>query len=540
MSQVELPRTRRGALVEVLESRRLMAAGDVDAVVTATNTTTHGTGCGCGGCWRPPADAPEYTLSAAEVPAPLFRTKIDFLPLAATAIADGFRGDNGLSFGQRRNGLTYGWHTDNTGNVVGRTVVGAPPDSPYDSFGEFVGPGSWWAIAVPNGRYRVRIVMGDPQSRDARYKFEVEGVQALDYVPTVEEPWGAAVVEVNVKDGTLAMKGAPGGLNNKLALVEIAQIEPLGVTWADAPDLPARNGRVEPGVVQVGSKLYTFGGYRKSPDNQVTRAIDVLDFETSTWTRIGEIPAGAAESHAGIATDGEWVYWAGGQMGGGADLSLLEGTTSVWRYHIGTNAWERYVDLPEIRFAPGLVYVDGVLYLSGGDDASRSNATSTHWVLNTRSGNPSWESRAALPRAGDHKGVAVVNGVIYAIGGEDGHGTSYDQHADLFAYDRAADAWTRRASMPTSSSHFEGATLVIGNKILVMGGRTEEPNFTTSQVRVYDTALDQWTVLNPLPFDRLGGVAGTYNGRVYFTQGYSRQQGFATEAFWGELSGFGV
>ena len=43
----------------------------------------------------------------------------------------------------------------------------------------------------------------------------------IDYVPTAEEPWGAAVVTVNVKDGALAMKGSPGGLNNKLSLVEI-------------------------------------------------------------------------------------------------------------------------------------------------------------------------------------------------------------------------------------------------------------------------------------------------------------------------------
>ena len=503
-----------GPLVEPLESRRLMS-GDVELAAAPQGAT------------------PQAIVSP-------FHAKIDFLPITATSIRPGFRGDNGLQFGLRRNGLTYGWHANNVDNVVGRTVPGAPTDSPYDSFGEFVGPNSWWAIAVPNGRYRVRVVMGDPQSLDAHYKFEVEGVQALDYVPTAEEPWGAAVIEVNVKDGALAMKGAPGGENNKLSLVEITQIDPLAVTWTDATDLPARNGRVEPGVVQVGTKLYTFGGYRRSPDNQVTRAIDVLDFETNTWTQIGEIPGGIAESHAGIATDGEWIYWAGGQMGGGADLTALKGTNTVWRYHIATNTWERYIDLPEVRFAPAMVYLDGVLYLSGGDDESRSDATNTHWALNTRSTNPSWESRAPLPRVGDHKGVAVVNGIIYAMGGEDGHGTTYDQHADVFAYNPATDTWTRKASMPTPSSHFEGATIAIGTKILVMGGRIDFPDETTSQVRVYDTISDQWTVLNPLPFDRLGGVAGVYDGRVYFTQGYSRAQGFAAEAFWGDLSGFGV
>ncbi|HEV2295949.1 MAG TPA: kelch repeat-containing protein [Tepidisphaeraceae bacterium] len=539
MPQPDQQRVTRRPFVEMLEPRRLLSAGEADSVANAAQTATHGSGCGCAGCWRPPADAPEYQLSAAERAAPMFRAKIDFLPESATTIPDGFRGDNGLKFGRRPNGLTYGWHTDNRAKVIARANPNSPGEQ-FDSFGEFVGPKSWWAIAVPNGRYRVRVVMGDPFSLDAHYKFEVEGVKMIDYRPTADEPWVAGVVEVNVKDGALAMKGAPGGRNNKISLVEITQIAPLQVTWSDATDLPARNGRVEPGVVQVGNKLYVFGGYRRSPDNQVTRAMDVLDFETGKWTVLGSIPRGAAESHAGVATDGTWIYWAGGQLGGREDVTILRGTNAVWRYHIPTNTWERYVDLPEIRFAPALALYNGVLYLFGGDDASRSNATDTHWVSSTRSRNPSWESRAPLPRKGDHMGVAVVNGVIYSIGGEDGHGTTYDQHADVFAYDVHTQVWTRKASMPTPSSHFEGATLVIGTKILVMGGRTDLPNFTTAQVRVYDTELDQWTVLNPLPFDRLGGVSGIYNGRVYFTQGYSRVQGFAAEAFWGELSGFGV
>jgi N-acetylneuraminic acid mutarotase len=136
--------------------------------------------------------------------------------------------------------------------------------------------------------------------------------------------------------------------------------------------------------------------------------------------------------------------------------------------------------------------------------------------------------------------VAVVNGLIYTIGGEDNHGTTYNQHADVYAYDPTTDAWTRKADMPTPSSHFESAALVIGTKILIMGGRADLPNQQMKQVRVYDTISNQWSVLEPLPHDRLGGVAGFYNGRVYFTQGYSEEQGFAAEAFWGELSGFGV
>ena len=471
-------------------------------------------------------------------PATAFSSKIDFITETSTTITPGYKADIGRAFGPRRNGGVYGWHASNEANAVDRDAANSPDDR-YDTFNEFVGPGSWWAIAVPDGRYRVKLVMGDPTDFNRRDKMNVEGILALDHVPTAEEPWGVGVVDVNVSDGALAIQGAPGGLNNRIAFIEIQQIEPLNVTWTAAPEVNAPNARVEPGTVQVGNKLYRFGGYSRG-DNTVTRETSVLDFETGQWSLLAPLPKGAAQSHAGVVSDGEYIYWVGGQYGGSLDLSQLLAATAVYRYHIATDTWSRYVDIPEPRMAGGLALFNGVLYFSGGDDISRSNATSTHWALNTRSKNPSWVTRAPLPLAGDHKGTAVVDGIIYAIGGEDGHGTTYDQHADVFAYNPWTDTWTRKASMPTPSSHFEGATIVIGKKILVLGGRTQLPNYTTSQARVYDTEQNQWTILNSIPFDRLGPVGGIYNGRVFITNGYSRQQGMATESYWGDLEGFDV
>ena len=60
-------RRPNGPLVESLESRRLLAA------------------------------------DVAELTTPAFHAKIDFLPITAPAIAPGYRGDNGLQFGPRRN-----------------------------------------------------------------------------------------------------------------------------------------------------------------------------------------------------------------------------------------------------------------------------------------------------------------------------------------------------------------------------------------------------------------------------------------------------
>lgn len=466
-----------------------------------------------------------------------FAVKINFQTEATPGSPTGYRADIGRAYGVRKNGLSYGWHGSNEANAVQRNSPNSP-DIRYDGFNQFVGPGTWWAISVPNGRYHVRLVTGDPEDLNSYQKLFVEDRVIVDAAPSAQQRFIEGIVETNVTDGTIALTGVPGGMNNKVAFIEITQVAPLQVTWTDA-EVPARIARVEPGVVQVNDKLYVFGGYRKG-DLSVTRQTDVLDFATMTWSRLADIPRGAAESHAGVATDGTYIYWAGGQLGGHEDLSTLPGTNAVWRYHIPTNTWSRWHDIPEIRFGAALAYYDGGLYLSGGNDAGRVKATNTHWAISTTSRNPVWTPMAPLPRVGDHKGAAVVNGIIYAIGGEDNHGTTYNQHADVYAYNPRTNTWTRKANMPLASSHFEGATMVIGTKILVMGGRIDLPRERTAQVRVYDTLSDAWTVLNPLPFDRLGGVAGLYNGRVYFTNGYSSVQGMAAESWWGQLEGFGV
>ncbi|MGB7159996.1 MAG: kelch repeat-containing protein [Tepidisphaeraceae bacterium] len=508
--------------LENLESRRLMSAASSPVEVAG------GLVAGVVG---------PYEFAAAAPADPRFAVKINFQSESSPTVPAGYRADIGRTYGRRKNGLTYGWHGSNEFNAIDRNSPNSP-DARFDDFNQFVGPQAWWSIAVPNGRYRVHLMTGDPDDLNSYQKLNVEGRRIVDGAPSADQPFIEGTVEVIVSDGKIDITGAAGGLNNKVSYIEIAQIDTLQVNWSDA-EVPARISRVEPGSIQIGNKLYVFGGYRKG-DLSVTRSVDVLDFETMAWTQLAPIPKGAAESHAGIATDGTYIYWAGGQLGGEENLANLQATTAVWRYEIATNIWSRYIDLPDVRYAPAMVYLDGILYVSGGDDASRTDPTTTHWALDTRSASPAWANRAPLPKAGDHKGSAVVNGQIYAIGGEHGHGTTYVQHDEVFAYDPATDTWTQKASMPWGSSHFEGATLVIGTKILVMGGRVDFPYERTARVRVYDTVTDAWTSLNPLPFDRLGGTAGIFNGRVYFTNGYSSVQGIAGEAFWGDLIGFGV
>jgi N-acetylneuraminic acid mutarotase len=293
------------------------------------------------------------------------------------------------------------------------------------------------------------------------------------------------------------------------------------MSWkTGSPNAPI--GRVESGTVQVGSKLYIIGGYTNGYDS-TTRRMDICDLQSGTWSRGADLPSNGTQTHAGVACDGQYIYWAGGQNG---PKFSLDSRKTVWRYNLATRTWSRFVDLPDHRYGGALAYIQSrnELHYFGGDLADRETATTTHWMLDLDDANPTWSDRAALPRATDHLGHIVANDQVYLLGGEHDHGVTYQQHSDVYRYDPATDTYTRLADLPLASSHFEGGITLLNGEIFVMGGQVDDEALT-SQVRAYDIASDSWTLYSSLPEKRKGGVSWTLGGKIFYSGGDAYQNG---------------
>lgn len=470
-----------------------------------------------------------------------FDYQIDFQTASTPSVPAGYRSDVGGTYARRPNGLKYGWNDSHVSAARQRNDDDSP-DQRYDTFTHFSGDDAW-SIAVPNGRYVVRVVAGDPSHTDSNYKMDVEGQRVIDGRPRGANPWVEGAVEVVVRDKRITLTSAAGAENNKIAFIEIGRMKPgdTTITWTSEGAPRALRGASEPAVTQVGRRLFVMGGYVDGGDGPfnmpVSRRVEVYNLETQKWKRLRDMPAGAPETHMVQATDGTYIYSVGGQLGGGYG----PGTTQSWRYHIGTDTWERWVDFPQIQYLGAMSYVDGGLYFSGGNAADRATPVADHWAISTTSRNPRWVRRAPLPEPGDHQSRAVVNGKIYSIGGEEGHaGVDFDpeptyvQHNYLFEYDPKTDVWTRKADLPIAASHSEGTTLVLGTKIVVMAGLLG-PERHSASVRVYDTLTDEWSLLADLPDARIGPAAAVWRGRIYFSLGYSPKLGFPTESYYGTL-----
>ena len=162
---------------------------------------------------------------------------------------------------------------------------------------------------------------------------------------------------------------------------------------------------------------------------------------------------------------------------------------------------------------------------------SGANMTENSWVTKT----PMHFTRANI-------GVAVVNGQIYAIGGDNGTeignvspGTSMTMNVVNVneAYNPSSDTWVSAAPMPTARALF--GTAVYQNKIYCIGGYSgkvvfigpeswnwETKYYDISANEVYDPATNTWATKASLPTPRYSSATNIVNGKIYFIGGYTK------------------
>jgi hypothetical protein len=151
----------------------------------------------------------------------VFSATVNFAP-AGVPVPTGYQADTGAPYGARGGGRTYGWNTDNSANARDRNAAGSP-DQRYDTFNHMQKPGgaTRWEIAVPDGRYLVHVVAGDPNNVDSTYRLTVEGQPAVSGTPSGAQHWFEGTVIVTVSDGRLTVANGAGAANDKLNYIDI-------------------------------------------------------------------------------------------------------------------------------------------------------------------------------------------------------------------------------------------------------------------------------------------------------------------------------
>ena len=84
----------------------------------------------------------------------------------------------------------------------------------------------------------------------------------------------------------------------------------------------------------------------------------------------------------------------------------------------------------------------------------------------------SWTTKAPMPTARWGLAAGVVNGILYAVGGDPNFGPLLNT---VEAYDTETDTWTAKSSMPTARSNL--ATRVVNGVLYAVGGENIDNMF---------------------------------------------------------------
>jgi N-acetylneuraminic acid mutarotase len=325
-------------------------------------------------------------------------------------------------------------------------------------------------------------------------------------------PWSLAAVPVALVLALLAASCGPGP-TNAFTYSSITK-QPYSVTEAQGE--------------LVGGKLYSFGGFDilKACCTPTDRAYAYTP--GGGWTALRNMP-NRGVTHAGMTTDGTNVFYAGGYIADAAWTGQVFGTKAVWRYNVAANTYTALPDLPLERAGGQLEFLDGWLHFFGGTNKARTADVPDHWALQLSDLGAGWQRRASISNARHHMGSAVLNGHIFAIGGQHHHDARLMTQGTVEEYDPATDRWTTRASIPKPRGHISSATFVLHGRIVVAGGETSHGT-RIADVNAYDPGCGCWASLTPLPSNVASGVAGPYSGGFFYTGGGWRGGWRATPA----------
>jgi N-acetylneuraminic acid mutarotase len=138
----------------------------------------------------------------------------------------------------------------------------------------------------------------------------------------------------------------------------------------------------------------------------------------------------------------------------------------------------------------------------------------------------SWETKASMPTARSSLQGAALNGVLYAIGGNNGRDTPIVE-----AYNPTTNTWSSVASLNQTNyggdtGRYAGSAVAVNGKLYMMGGWTNSPPLPSNTLSIYNPNTNTWSAGPTIPGSGYtacteAGVIGSKNlsvGRLQWLQ----------------------
>ncbi|OGX06292.1 MAG: hypothetical protein A2Z88_00590 [Omnitrophica WOR_2 bacterium GWA2_47_8] len=310
---------------------------------------------------------------------------------------------------------------------------------------------------------------------------------------------------------------------------------PPGLMWKAVA--PSPEARLDAGRGQAGHELCVFGGFRW--DGTVIRSVDIFDMKKEKWTQRIDLPTNMAQTHLGVASDGErYIYLVSGQLGDYCHPA----TKDCFVFDVKNRAFSQIPPLPKARYASAVQLWDGRLHSVAGAKEDRNAPGTEHWSIAVKDGKAlekNWREDPPIPRGGHHRASAVVDNALYIFGGQEGDYvaipgdkdfrctaklTTETRFAETFRLKAGAKQWERMADMVVLTSHTEAAVVTLNGIVYVLGGDSDRAAMKSviklnDEIQAYDAKADFWKIVGRLPYRVKEAATGYYKGYIYITTG---------------------
>ena len=277
-----------------------------------------------------------------------------------------------------------------------------------------------------------------------------------------------------------------------------------GDAWESQP--PIKTARQEVGVAALGGEIYVIGGILGN--GSATGLVERFDVAANEWEDVDPLPDDTRLHHIGAAAVNDKVYTIGGLDSG------FRGVDDCFQYDATTQHWERAASLRRARGASGVAVLDGKIYAAGGQDGGQTFPYLAVYDPDA----DDWEELADMPTARNHLAAAAVNGIFYAISGRSG-----GLRGAMEAYNPSTGRWHPRTPILTPRAGIAAAAF--DGRIFVFGGEGN-PNDTAGifpQTEAYNPTTDRWEPRLDMAAPRHGIGVARVGDRLYIPGGSPRE-----------------
>jgi len=269
--------------------------------------------------------------------------------------------------------------------------------------------------------------------------------------------------------------------------------------WTRLADMPS--GVAKFGVAALANKIYVVGGY------DTRRSVMVYDVASNTWSAAPNLARGT-DNVAALATDTR-LYAVGGEAA--RTLQVLDPATRSWV--LGPS-------IPTVRFASAAAVLGTRLHVVGGwntnNNASASLATQSVFDITSQT----WGDGAPLATARNAAAAAVLQGKLHVLGGRAPGIRANDQQSmgSMEVYDPTTDRWTAGPALRTARAGL--GAVVLDGRLYALGGEST-PGGVSDAVERYEPGSREWSTLEPMPYRGHGLGAVVVGGAIYVMGGFT-------------------